>query len=204
MKTKVLSYAFFVIALVLGYVLYRSVAGPMEEKEKIEKAEKLVVQKLELIREAQKAHIKRHGVYADKWEKLISFVDNGEIYNIQLKENVIPRPDRPWLGDSIAIIPDTLEAIPAKEYILVELKKSSQANPTKTFEAKNLPYKIGTTEKFELYTSKIPMGGTEIEVIEVKDTNPVDKTRKESHDLASRRPLRFGSRDEVSTNGSWQ
>jgi len=204
MKTKVLSYVFFALAIVLGYVLYRSVAGPMEEKEKIEKAEKLVVQKLELIRECQKAHIKTNNVYADKWEKLISFVNNGVIYNIQLKETAIPRPDRPWLGDSIAITKDTLETIPAKTYILSELKKNVQANPTKDFDSNKLPYKIGTTEKFELYTAKMPMGGTEVEVIEVKDINPIDKTRKEDHDLASRRPLRFGSRDEVSTSGSWQ
>lgn len=204
MKTKALSYIFLVIAIGLGFYLYRSVAGPMEEKERIEKAEKLVVQKLELIREAQKAYIKRNGQYADKWEKLISFIDNGEIYNIQLKENIIPRPDRPWLGDSIAIIQDTLEAMPAKPYILAELKKNAQANPTKDFDSKKLPFKIGTAEKFELFTAKIPMGGTEVSVIEVKDPNPIDETRKESNDLPHRRPLKFGSRDEVSTGGSWQ
>ena len=204
MKTKVLTYVFLVIAIGLAFYLYRAVKGPIEEKERIETAETLVKNKLELIREAQKAYIKTNNQYANKWEELIKFVDSGVIYNVELKEISIPRPDRPWLGDSIAITKDTLETIPSKGYILEELAKNCPTNTITSFNSKDLPYKIGTQEKFELYTGKIPMGGTMVDVIEVKDTNPIDKTRKENHDLPHRRPLRFGARDEVSTSGSWQ
>ena len=205
MKTRVLSYVFLAISIGLGYYLYWSIKEPMEEKQRIEKAEKLVIQKLELIREAQKAYIKRNGTYADKWEKLIAFVDTGVIYNIQIKEEILPPdPTQPWLGEQVKFIEDTLETIPAKSYILGELKKNIPNNPTKDFESKNLPFKIGIKEKFELYTAKIPMGGTNVDVIEVKDANPIDKTRREDHDLINRRPIRFGSRDDVSTSGSWQ
>jgi len=205
MNTKFISYALFAVALGLGYYLYRSVAGPMEEKERIEKNEKLVVQKLELIRECQKAHLKRNGEYAKSWNKLSAWIDKGEVYNIQIVERSLGvDPTKPWEGEQVEYKNDTLEVIPAKKFILAELKKNVPANPTKDFDSKSISYKIGTKEQFKLFTAKIPLGGTQVDVIEVTDPNPIDKTRKEDHDLANRRPLKFGSRDEVSTSGSWQ
>lgn len=204
MKTKALSYVFLVVAIGLAFYLYRAVKGPMEEKARIEKAELLVQHKLELIRESQKAYIKTNNRYANKWEELITFVESGVIYNVELKEKAIPRPDRPWLGDSIAISKDTLEAIASKGYIAEELNKNCPTNKLKEFSATNLPFKTGTQEKFEMYTGKIPMGGAMVDIIEVKDPNPIDKTRKEDHDLPDRRNLRFGSKDEVSTSGNWK
>ena len=205
MNTRVISYVLFAVAIGLTFYLYRSVAGPMEEKERIEKAEKLVVQKLEVIREAQKAYMKRNGKYARKWENLASWIKNGEVYNIQVVERSLGvDPNKPWEGEQVEFTNDTLEAIPAKTFILAELNKNVPANPTKKIDAKRIGYKIGTEEKFKLYVDKIPLGGTEVEVIQVTDPNPIDKTRKEDHDLANRRPLKFGSKDEVSTGGSWQ
>ena len=43
-----------------------------------------------------------------------------------------------------------------------------------------------------------------IDVIEVRDTDPVDPTRKEDNDGRNRKPLRFGSRTDVTTSGNWE
>lgn len=206
MKTKVLSYIFLAVAIGLGYYLYRSVKGPIEEQERITKAENQVIDQLIIIREAQKAHIKTKGTYARKWEELIDFVDNGVMYNIQLKEETFARPDRPWLGDSTAYIKDTLETLKARDVINKEILKQNQktkADLTK-FDSKKIAYKPGSNEKFQLYAEKVEIGNVECEVIEVLDTNPIDETRKEDNQMANRRPLRFGARDEVSTSGNWE
>ena len=206
MKTKALSYAFLIIAIGLGFYLYRSVKGPIEEKERIEKAEAKVIDKLVIIREAEKAFIKTKGSYAGKWEELIAFVDNGIMYNVQIREVTHPRKDRPWLGDSIAFIPDTLEILKARDVINQELKKhhSKTGRDLTQFDSKNLLYKPESNEKFELYAGKIKIGGVMVDIIEVKDKNPIDKTRTEDNQITNRRPLGFGSRDEVSTSGNWE
>jgi len=205
MKTKVLSYVFLAVAIGLAFYLYRAVKGPIEEKERIEKAEAKVIDKLMIIREAEKAFIKTNGTYTGKWDELISFIDNGIMYNIQIKEKTHPRPNRPWLGDSISYLPDTLEILKARDVINQELKK--QVSKTKTdlskFDSKKISYKLGD-EKFELYAGKTELGGVQVDIIEVKDKNPIDKTRTEDNQMANRRPLRFGSRDEVSTSGNWE
>lgn len=206
--TKIVSYSLFVVALMLSYYLYSAIMEPIREKERIDKIEQKVIAKLELIREAQKAYMKTNGKYAATWDSLIHFVDNGLIYNVSPIEKIYPwqeyRPQRPWLGDSIAIIMDTLESVPAKQFISQEVSKLKRKTKFTEFETEKLPYKPGTDEKFELYTGKIEMGGIMVGVIEVKDPNPVDPNRKEKNDIINQRPLRFGARHEVSTSGNWE
>lgn len=74
----------------------------------------------------------------------------------------------------------------------------------------NLPYVPGydkeENKKFEIFAAKIPMGaaGLLVDVIEVKNPYPFDRTRKEDHDIKNRRPLRFGSRTDATTSGNWE
>ncbi len=60
--------------------------------------------------------------------------------------------------------------------------------------------------KFEIFTSKIPMGasGLLVDVIEVKNPLPFDPNRKESNEAKNLRPLRFGSRTDATTSGNWE
>ena len=43
-----------------------------------------------------------------------------------------------------------------------------------------------------------------VDVIEVRDPNPINPIRKESNEQKARKPLRFGSRLDVSTAGNWE
>jgi hypothetical protein len=59
-------------------------------------------------------------------------------------------------------------------------------------------------KKFAIYVEKKEKNGVIVDVIEVRDTAPHDKTRKESNEAANRKPLRFGSKSDVTTSGNWE
>ncbi|MBL7864841.1 MAG: hypothetical protein JNK10_08205 [Cyclobacteriaceae bacterium] len=57
---------------------------------------------------------------------------------------------------------------------------------------------------FEIYAGVVDKSGLKVDVIEVKDPKPIDPKRKESNEQKARKPLRFGSRIDVSTAGNWE
>lgn len=57
---------------------------------------------------------------------------------------------------------------------------------------------------FEIFASKVDKSGLKVDVLEVRDPKPIDPKRKESNEQKARKPLRFGSRLDVSTAGNWE
>ncbi len=67
--------------------------------------------------------------------------------------------------------------------------------------------KLGEKEdgtKFEIYAGFVDKSGVKVQVIEVTDPKPDNPIRKESNDQKNRKPLRFGSKVDVSTAGNWE
>jgi len=58
--------------------------------------------------------------------------------------------------------------------------------------------------KFEIFAGRVDKSGLKVDVIEVKDPKPANPERKESNEQKARKPLRFGSRLDVSTAGNWE
>ncbi|MBL7852170.1 MAG: hypothetical protein JNN04_14805 [Cyclobacteriaceae bacterium] len=58
--------------------------------------------------------------------------------------------------------------------------------------------------KFDIYAGEVDKNGIKVDVIEVKDPKPINPERKESNEQKARKPLRFGSRLDVSTAGNWE
>jgi hypothetical protein len=65
-----------------------------------------------------------------------------------------------------------------------------------------VPYLPG--KMLEIYVGKVDKSGLMVDVIEVVDPAPADKSRKESNDNKTRKPLRFGSRLDAATGGNWE
>lgn len=57
---------------------------------------------------------------------------------------------------------------------------------------------------FDIFVKKIDRSGVMVDVIEVKDPKPINPSRKEGNEQKARKPLRFGSRVDVSTAGNWE
>jgi hypothetical protein len=58
--------------------------------------------------------------------------------------------------------------------------------------------------KFEIFADKVTKGNVQVDVIEVRNPRPFDPAREESNEASTRKPLRFGSRTDVTTAGNWE
>lgn len=57
---------------------------------------------------------------------------------------------------------------------------------------------------FIIQVNKVDKSGVKVQVIEVIDPTPDNPNRRESNDARPRKPLRFGSLNDVSTAGNWE
>ncbi len=58
--------------------------------------------------------------------------------------------------------------------------------------------------KFEIYANEIERSNLLVDVIEVKNPKPFDPTRSEDNEAKNKKPLRFGSKTDVTTSGNWE
>ncbi len=189
--TKILTAVFFVLAIVVAYFLYDGINSTIEEAKEIERVENLVKAKLELIRDTQIAYQSTYGDYADTWEKLISYADSGNIYVIQRTEEI---EILDYGAERSTFVYDTLGIIPVRDSLFTEGYDFAKLP--------ELPHSSG--KYFSLYAKDSIKSGVSVDYIEVVDTYPFDRTRTEDNENERRRPLRFGSRTDITTAGNWQ
>ena len=193
--TKILTLVIFAGAVVVGYLLYDSIDSTIEKEKEIQRVENLVKEKLEMIRSAQIAYQNTYGDYADTWEKLIHYVDSGQIYLIQRTETIKMLA---YGAEESTITYDTLGSVAVAD----SLFKKSRYPDFVSSKLPELPHAPG--KYFSLWAKDSVRSGVNVDYIEVVDTFPFDRTRTEDNDIENRRPLRFGSRTEITTAGNWQ
>lgn len=189
--TKILTVVLFLGAIVVGYFLYDSINATIEEAKTIERVENSVKSKLELIRSVQEAYQTTYGNYANTWEKLIAYADTGNIYIIQRTEKITMLD---YGAEKSEFFYDTIGVVPVRDSLL-----ASGYNVNKLPELPHAPGKF-----FSLYAKDSIRNGVAVDYIEVVDTYPYDRTRTDDAEIESRRPLRFGSRTDITTAGNWQ
>lgn len=191
--TKILTLVIFIGALVVGYLLYDTIDATIQKDKEIKRVEETVKKRLELIRSVQMAYQTTYGDYADTWEKLIAYVDSGNIYLIQRTETIKMLA---YGAEESTITYDTIGQRPVRDSLFKALPG---------FSPMDLPRLPHATDKyFSLYARDSVRSGVSVDYIEVVDTYPFDITRKDDSEMDNRRPLRFGSRTEISTAGNWQ
>ncbi|OEJ99670.1 hypothetical protein [Roseivirga misakiensis] len=188
--TKILTLVFFLLALLVGYFLYDGINKTIEEGKEIERVENLVKARLSQIRDAQIVYQSVFGDYADTWEKLVAFADTGKIYLIQRREEIIKLP---YNQERSEFFYDTLGSVPVKDSLFAP-----------NFDVTSLPELPHAKGKFfSLYAKDSIRSGVSVDYIEVVDTYPFDRSRKDDSEIDNRRPLRFGSRTDITTSGNW-
>lgn len=188
--TKILTIVFYLISIGLAYFLVSGIAHDIEEEKMIRSVEVKVIDKLMKIRDAEIAYQVAKGVFTSDWDKLVNFVDTGAIYITERKETII-RLD--YGADSVYVQIDTLGSVPVKDSLF-----------SADFDAESLPFVPDSDKKFQIWADKINKSGVMVDVIEVVDPDPVDPTRSEENEIKNRKPLRFGSRTDVTTAGNWE
>ena len=194
--TKIISYVFLVIALGLGYFLINRVMTAIQEEKRIEEVEATVINKLIMIREAQKGYQSVHGTYANTWENLVEFVRSGNFFIIERSEQIITLD---YGADSVVVTLDTLGTVAVIDSLFPPTQYPN-------FRLQDFALIPGTADKrFALFTDKVEKTrGVFVDVIEVRDTAPINPNRRESNEARNRKPLRFGSRTDVTTSGNWE
>lgn len=203
-KRTIFTLIFWVCAIALGYALVDNIKTTIDQKRLIEESEARVIERLKIIREAQKTYQLRYGRYAAEWDSLEKFMKEGIIYNVSKREIVIPKDkirtlETYYLGDSVRVVYDTLGTTPAINSVF--------ENGVPTFNLDSMKYIPGQGDKqFKMFVEKKPTGKTDImaDYIEVIDTHPVNPARSDENTNRRTKFLRFGSLNEVSTVGNWE
>ncbi len=271
MKTRIFSIITLLIAIILAYFLVSSIKFAIDEEKRISKSEAIVIEKLKLIREAELVYQEVNSRYTNNWDTLINFIEHGKYYVTKRSERIV---ELAYGADSIIVTIDTIDIIPAKEYIFIKnhdifiadngefveffvkqgqaIRKgqklysmisstngkrvnqmskvsgvitsleniSANAKITKgdlVMQVREEKFSLKTDisqlaiipltnppAKFDLFADRIEKNRLMVNVIEVRDTKPVDPTRKEDNEANNKKPLRFGSRTEATTAGNWE
>lgn len=201
-KTKLISILLWPVVIYLGYLLYDSINSKIELTKAIERSEAQVIDRLKQVREAEKAFKDVNGYYTSDWDSLVTFVQSDSLPIVEKIEKITPRrrddPDY-YKGDIIEVTYDTIGREPVLEKIFPE-EDYPNFDPAKMPFVPNMSQK----EKFDIFTDRIDRGGVMVDVIEVVDRHPMDKTRSDEQQSRVRWFLRFGSRTEPRLNGNWE
>jgi len=190
---KLYTYGTLLLAAGLAFFLVSRIKYSIDEEARINAAEDKVIEKLKMIRDAQIAFQSVNGKYANEWDSLLNFVENGNIFLIQRREETVLLD---YGAEETTLYLDTLGSV-----TVIDSLFSSIPN----FKASNLIFVPGYENvKFEIWASKIEKGGVEVDVVEVRNPKPFDPNRKEANEANINKPLRFGSRTSITTAGNWE
>ncbi|MGL1885096.1 MAG: hypothetical protein OCD76_01180 [Reichenbachiella sp.] len=194
-KTKIVSIGFLIVALGLAYYLGSSIFQSIDEAERIEKGEKAIIAKLTMIREAQIAYQSVNGNYTSDWSKLKDFVGTGQFYLVDRIEHIITLD---YGADSVFVELDTIGTVQVRDSLYNESKYPN-------FDLETLS-KVPGSEKaeFGMWADEIDKSGIKVDVVEVWNTEPINAARNEENEARTKKPLRFGSRINITTAGNWE
>ena len=173
---------FGILSIIIARNIYASIEEKHDEISKIKSADRLVIERLKHIREAQKIYFDSHKKYCNDWDELKEYLTIGELAVMEVKERVTTQ-DRD-------VKVDTLSVEPALE--VFRQKTGLTRNGIKDLDKVPL-----SGETFILWTNR--MQGAEL--LEVQDPNPINPRRQKDGDL---KPLRFGSKAAATLKGNWE
>lgn len=206
MKT-IIQIVLWIACIGLGYLIYKSVTGPIEFNQvKVERFGK-VIAKLKDIKNSQEAYKSANGKYANDFPSLISFIDTGSYVITQQRDSSFMRFDKTYQIDlqQDTVIVDTLD--------FVSVKDSLFKSDTRYKDLATVPT-APNGEKFTMKADIIEKSGYRAPVYEVKVAKsvvlydqPKDLLAKEnslmSVEEVSGSEIKVGSLTEVSTSGNW-
>lgn len=268
--TKIIAFVLLAISIFLAYYLYNSIDTTIKEREAIANTEAQIIEKLNIIRESEKAYLEQYGKYTSSWDTLINFIENGQVPIVEKKETIIPKG---YGVEEVIVTYDTIGTLSAKDKIF---KKNYTVTAADNGEIREVYVKAGATvvkgaksyrmkkdgneksdeysfmesgtvsavtdlkpgsrvskgdliisfwnyflnpkvdiktlsvvpgsggKTFDIFTEVKDRNGIKVSVIEVKDPAPTNPDRREKNEAKNRKPLRFGSRSDVTTAGNWE
>jgi hypothetical protein len=189
---KVLSLVFFVVAIVLGYLLYKGIDDVVEQEKRVALIEAAVIEKLQMLREAQLAYQASNGAYAKNWNDLKKFITEGKIWIVQRTETTKLLE---YGKEEISVKYDTLGSVNVIDSLFNDRKYPD-------FKLEALAVVPGSGGKmFEFFADKVERNQYDVNVFEIRDPAPINPDRRLNN---NEKALKVGSRTDASTEGNWK
>lgn len=190
--TKVLSFVFLLAALGLGYLLWKGVDDVVETEKRIALTEAAIIEKLQMLRDAELAYQAANGKYADDWDSLKQFIQEGKIWLVQRTETTKLLE---YGKEETTVTFDTLGSVNVLDSLFNDRKYPD-------FNLEALAVVPGSGGKqFEFFADKIERNNYEIAVFEIRDPAPINPERRLNN---NEKALKVGSRTDASTEGNWK
>lgn len=206
MKT-IFQIVLWIVCIFLGYMIYKSVTGPIEFDEVKKERFAEVIDRLKDIRNAQEAYKSVNGRYANNFNDLVAFVDTGRYTITQQRDSSYMEYDRVYQIDMLkeVTIIDTLGFVPVRDSLF--------RNSDRYKQMMNVPY-AANDEKFTMKADIIEKAGYKAPVFEAKVSKsvvlydqPKDLVNRENSHVSVEEvngsEIKVGSLTEVSTSGNW-
>ena len=206
-KKRALFFFLWCLSIFFAAQIYSSINGPIKFNKVKNERYTQVINRLKDIRNAQIAHKDVTGFYANNFDSLVSFVDNGIFTLIEKRDSSYLEYNRLYRIDMLkeVEIVDTLGFVSVKDSLFGQ-------NESYKMMAK-VPIQ-GTDSEFSIKADIIDKNGYQVPVFEVKvakdivlfDQNKdlLDQENKViSVDGVNGREIILGSMSEVSTSGNW-
>ncbi|MQP24143.1 hypothetical protein GFJ94_03590 [Flavobacterium sp. LMO8] len=205
------------LSLFLGYLIYASVMKPIEFKQEKEARYEVAVKTMLDIKKLQTGYKSVNGKYADTFEELIKFVENGQFEIVSRKDtSVIDAAKNAAFG--ITVGADGVGGFYKDEVIITKLGavkvKDSLFKNSDRYKRLNV-VKVGTVEvPVVMKTNVVPRNDMNISVFQATiDKNALLKdldqelvkqeNKVESIDEINGPQIILGSLEEVSLTGNW-
>ncbi|ARV13388.1 hypothetical protein BTO09_14025 [Gilvibacter sp. SZ-19] len=195
----------------LGYLLFKSIYGPIQFNQVKEKRYAKVIDNLKDIRSAQLAHQEVTGVFAKDFDALVAFVDTAEFAITQRRDTIYDDVEKNkafGITEGYFIEETLIDTIGYKS-VRDSLFKDSDRYKTMM----NIPI-TGVDAKFEMDAGMIESGDFKLPVFEAKVAKNVILSDQDPDLLAQENQIVsvedingshiiVGSMTEVNTNGNW-
>ena len=206
-KKSALFFFLWCLSIFFASQIYSSINGPIKFNKVKNERYTQVINRLKDIRNAQIAHKDVTGFYANNFDSLVSFIDNGIFTLIEKRDSSYLEYNRLYRIDMLKEVEiiDTLGFVSVKDSLFGQ-------NESYKMMAK-VPIQ-GTDSEFSIKADIIDKNGYQVPVFEVKVTKDIvlfdqnkdllDQENKViSVDGVNGREIILGSMSEVSTSGNW-
>jgi len=198
----------WIVSIFFAYKIYDSISGPINFNQTKIKRYSKVINVMKDIRTAQIAHKDVKGVYANNFDSLIKFIDEGIFTLLEKRDSSYLEYDRIYRIDMLreVIVTDTLGFVPVKDSLFQTSDRYKKMS--------NIPIEGLQDSVFKITSTIINKNGYKVPVFEVKVSKNTllfdqdqDLVKQENEtvsvDGVNGPEIILGSLTSVSTNGNW-
>jgi hypothetical protein len=198
----------WIASIFFAYKIYDSISGPITFNQTKIKRYSKVINVMKDIRTAQIAHKDVKGVYANNFDSLIKFIDEGIFTLLEKRDSSYLEYDRTYRIDMLreVIVTDTLGFVAVKDSLFQTSDRYKKMS--------NIPIEGVQDSVFKITSSIINKNGYKVPVFEVKVSKNTllfdqdqDLVKQENEtvsvDGVNGPEIILGSLTNVSTNGNW-